>query len=655
MRTDLLHVLLRVSLRVCARVAPLAVVASLGSFAACEPDPGASPPPGAERGLAVLHSDYVSVSLSLVDPQDGTVLAANVLHSGARAPQLSTAFSGDVVQPSTVDPRGWVTLVDRYPNAVVTTYDPVAGVVVGQLSVATGFAANPYDVAFVGPDAPGRAFVTRFGHNPTPTAAAEDLDDGDDLLVVDVATGEDGAGRIVGRIPLAPHVPADVLPRPTQVAVAGGRVWVTLAALAEDFSHGAAGVVVGVGVGAGGLANEPGVDRVVPIAEGANCADLAVAPDGAALWVVCSGVFQEGAARQIARSGVARVDLSADPPAVDRWFAAADFAGAALAAEVAVDARGRVYVVASGDLAEGTPDRLLALDPESGVAAVVHEAGGAFTLGGLVLDVARGRLWLGDARPDAPRLRVFDVAEASQRLAFSVDADPAVGLPPRSIGWFGADAVAPGDGDPGGAGPPAAEGPTPDEVVSVSYGPGAGFGQDGMPDVVLGPPAGGGGAAGGTDVLSLGHGGEIILAFREVVIVDGPGADFRVYENVLVPARADARDAYAEVAIVSVSADGDDWRVFPYDYVPGGAHVVDRFVGFAGVTPGGDAFDLGAVGLTEARFVRIQDAGRAGGEDEPDTRRRDADGDFLDDPGNACCAGNNEGFDLDGVVALHWR
>jgi hypothetical protein len=31
------------------------------------------------------------------------------------------------------------------------------------------------------------------------------------------------------------------------------------------------------------------------------------------------------------------------------------------------------------------------------------------------------------------------------------------------------------------------------------------------------------------------------------------------------------------------------------------------------------------------------------------------DGEFLDDPGNLCCAGTNEGFDLDGVAAIHWR
>lgn len=661
--------------------AALAFAAALW-LAACETgDPAAGAPPALPAGLAVLHSDYVSASLSLVTPAEGSLAAANVLHSGSRAPRLSTALSGDVVLPSTADPRGWVTLVDRYPNAVITSYDPVAGGVVGQVAVGGGFAANPQDVAFL-PD--GRAYVSRFERNPTPAAAADGGGDGrdlgDDLLVVDMA-----AGAPLGRIPLAPHVPPDVLARPTQVALAGGRVWVALAALAPDFSHGAAGVVVGV---------DPArdvVDRVVPVPQGANCADLAVTPDGAALWVVCSGVFQEGAAAQRARSGLARIDLGAQPPAVDRWLPAETLtedggASAPLAAEVVVDGRGRPWVIAMGDLEDGTTDRLLVVDPTAGApraadgagvggaARTIHDAGAAFVLGGLLADPTRGRVWVADARPEAPRVLAFPADEraAATAPAFALDTGPAVGLPPRSLGWFGLAPDGAGGGDGGGAGGGGADvvdgadgsgtapaGRAPDRVVSVTYGAGAGFGQDRLPDVVLDRPGAGGGAAGGlagaTDVLSLGHGGAIVLAFDAVAVVDGEGPDLRVHENVIVAAGADPRDPYAEVAVVSVSADGQEWRTFPFDYAPAGAHVTERFVGFAGLSAAGDDFDLAAVGLAEARFVRIEDAGRAAADGAPDSRLRDADGEFLDDPGNACCAGTSEGFDLDRVTALRWR
>ena len=48
-----------------------------------------------------------------------------------------------MVLPSNLHPAGWVTLIDRFPNAVLTYYDAVAGAVVGQVSVATGFPSNP--------------------------------------------------------------------------------------------------------------------------------------------------------------------------------------------------------------------------------------------------------------------------------------------------------------------------------------------------------------------------------------------------------------------------------------------------------------------------------------------------------------------------------
>jgi hypothetical protein len=626
-----------------------ALAAVLALVAACESPAPSSPAGGAAAaGLAVLHSDYVSASLSLVDPAMGALLAENVLHSGSRAPRLSTALSGDVVLSSTFDPRGHVTLVDRYPNAVVTSFDPVTGAVVGQLPVGTGFAANPQDVAFL-PD--GRAYVPRFDANPAPTAAADDLDEGDDLLIVDLARG-----ARLGRIPLAAHVPEGVRARPTQVALAGGRVWVALAALAADFSRGAEGRVVGVDPA------RDAVDRVVSLPAGANCGDLALSPDGATLWVACSGVWQEGAAAQLARSGLARVDLAVDPPALAAWLPAASLAGAPLAAEVAVDGRGRPWVVAAGDLEAGTSDRLLVVAPGSGAAHVAHDAGEAFVLGGLLADPARGRVWAAEARPQAPRLLAFETTGAGAP-ALAVSAGPGVGLPPRGLAWFGAagpsgassaDAGG-GRADPDAGGEGAGDLRAPDRVVAATFGPGAGFGQDRLPDVVLDVPAEGGGVGAPTDVLSLGHGGSIVLAFDAVELVDGAGPDFRVHENVLVPAGAHPRDPYAEVAIVSVSADGEDWRTFPFDYVPAGAHVLDRFRGFAGLRPAGDAFDLAAVGLPAARFVRIEDAGRAARDGAPDTRRPDVDGEFLDDPGNLCCAGTNEGFDLDGVAAIHWR
>lgn len=179
-------------------------------------------------------------------------------------------------------------------------------------------------------------------------------------------------------------------------------------------------------------------------------------------------------------------------------------------------------------------------------------------------------------------------------------------------------------------------------VESFTPGEGAGFGQDALPDVVLGPPSGKGTRSGSLDVLSLGAAGEIVLGFGEREIVDETGADFIVFENAFWPGGEETQ-VYAELGEVSVSADGQTWLAFPCsrESDPEG-----HFPGCAGVTPslafdplsllpldpeqsGGDAFDLAEVGLDRARFVKIRD---------------------LE---TLAPAGNSSGFDLDAIGLTH--
>ena len=99
-------------------------------------------------------------------------------------------------------------------------------------------------------------------------------------------------------------------------------------------------------------------------------------------------------------------------------------------------------------------------------------------------------------------------------------------------------------------------------VLSYEPGPGAGFGQAKVPEIIYGPPIGGGTANGSQDVLTLGGGGEIAFGFGGNAIVDGPGADFIVFENPFDIA-GDPTDPYAEPGVVSVSEDGVTWVDFP--------------------------------------------------------------------------------------------
>jgi hypothetical protein len=155
-------------------------------------------------------------------------------------------------------------------------------------------------------------------------------------------------------------------------------------------------------------------------------------------------------------------------------------------------------------------------------------------------------------------------------------------------------------------------------VISISYGPGAGFGQSKMPGIIEGPPKGGGANQGSLDVLTLGNGGEIVLGFGENTIIDGPGLDFIVFENAF-DVGGDPTDPYSEIATVAVSEDGETWTEFPctataYPYGScAGWHPVYANPSDNQIDPtdpktaGGDAFDLADIGVTKARFVRITD------------------------------------------------
>ncbi len=169
------------------------------------------------------------------------------------------------------------------------------------------------------------------------------------------------------------------------------------------------------------------------------------------------------------------------------------------------------------------------------------------------------------------------------------------------------------------------------EIINFSPGSGAGFGQDQLPDVVLGPPQGAQSGRGATDVLSLGSFGSITLALAERVR-DAPDlAELVVFENPFIIAGTDT--VYAEWGAVAVSSDGENFVPFPCDTSTG--------TGCAGRTPvhktgnllerGGDHFDLSDVGLESVLYVRISDVGA---------------------PAPSFGSGA-DGFDLDGVGVFH--
>ena len=347
------------------------------------------------------------------------------------------------------------------------------------------------------------------------------------------------------------------------------------------------------------------VTKTLPVAM--NPQEMAVAPDGK-VHVLCSGMWGGNAGKVYIIDPYGDTDWT---PAVVDSILLGGYPG-----DIAVTSEGIAYVTDWGDEINGFLYSYAASTGE-----VFHDFSNPILVGRgamrLLCDEKTGDLYVSNFADDTVQrldsgigevLETFNFGDGAQDMAVMeqiLETDP----------WA-------------------------DEVVSFT--PGSDwtrFGENFFPDNVLGPPDPDPAltvyfsSAKPQEILSLGHGGEILLKFSDNVIVDGDGVDFTVFENPFF--FLGTEDPFIEAGVVSVSLDGLQFLPFPYD--------TTTFKGFAGVTPtmdsqhptdpqisGGDSFDLSDIGLPYIRFVKITDAGDI----------------FQEGP-------YNSDFDLDAVAAVH--
>ena len=375
-------------------------------------------------GIAVVNSDYMSTSISLIDPATGTLAADNVIHSGSRPPGLVSALSGDVMLAGSVPHDHALVLLDRYPNSVLTFLDPVSRQVRGQLPVSDGFPGNPHDVLFVDES---KAYVTRNQPNPSAKSDSVGIDRGDDVLIVDTETRE-----ITGRIGLTDLIdPGIGLARPDRMAAAKGLVWVTLNHLNADFTTAGPGRLAAI---------DPKTDELtcrVELSPLRNCQGLYALHRTGELAVVCSGSYFRSE-RQVAHSGVVVLDLSTTPPRETDLFAAADIDNRPLAAYMEHHEARWLFVISTGGFGSTEPDTLHAIDRDTDEITELYQTENGFTLGSMLVDRERDRLYLCDANPETPKVLIFDLSDPENgiELTGSFDPNPSVGLPPRVLGWY---------------------------------------------------------------------------------------------------------------------------------------------------------------------------------------------------------------------------
>jgi len=375
--------------------------------------------------VAILSSDYASTSVSLYTPRSGA-LSDGCAKSGVTSATLTQPLSGNVVLPTQAQTGGALVLLDG-TTSVLTFVDPATCAATAQLSVATGFKANPHDVVTLSST---KAYVTRYETNATPTADPADFDEGDDLLIVNPTLL-----TVAGRIPLAAYATPGLDGTPTQARpdralLAGGLVYVTLNSISPGFDA----------IGAGRVAIvDPTSDTVVGVIDLPNqkdCSGLTYLAATKKLYVACGGAYTD--ANEVAESALVEVDLSGPAPVVGRVVQAAALGSG-------TDTLNLFYAAVLGDTAfvgtlgaypatgfAGTPDAFYAVSLTTGTATKLA-SGDAGNLGSAFVDSATNRVFLPDAFAKAPLVHVFDVSGAAPAELPGFEPNPSTHLPPRSV------------------------------------------------------------------------------------------------------------------------------------------------------------------------------------------------------------------------------
>jgi hypothetical protein len=367
----------------------------------------AGPEAGATGGVVVVHSDYKTTLVSLVDPVTGMVAKDDCINSGSKPALLTATLSGDVVVPTQPQPSNDVVLIDR-TNSTLTWVAPKTCEVTRQVNVGEGKMGNPYDVL---PVSATKVYVPRYNA------------DASDLLVLDPTSG-----AITGHIDLKASTPTSdkpVLPNPSRGVVLNGKAYVVLSALAADSMSGAQGRVVVVDTAT------DTVSGTIDLTGLKNCGSIAALDK--ALVVACGGVF--GDPHQLDDSGVALVDLSMTPPSV-KVVASKTFGAALSSFDVAAASPSLVFAITGGDFTTMTPDQLWAFDFAGGAPRKVLDGKAAFTLSGLLVDPSHKKLYVADGDAKTPKTHIFDISNPAMINLWTSLTTSAGGLPPRYVAWY---------------------------------------------------------------------------------------------------------------------------------------------------------------------------------------------------------------------------
>lgn len=379
---------------------------------------------GAALGMAVINSDFKSTSVSLVDPNSGKLTQDDCIDSGSVTSTLSMALSGDVVLPSSTQVGDPLLLLDRM-NSALAWVAPGTCKVMRQISVGTGFYANPHDVVSL---SESKAYVTRFETNVSPGAMAND--GGDDILIIDPTTG-----AINGRIDLSSYA-TDVSgytieARPDRALFVDGKVYVSLGNMTQDFMTTGAGRVVVLDPSTNGVLG------TIELPMYKDCSQLDFISSSNTLVIGCGGDSSAALSDQVAQSAIVLVDISGATPVVKKSIGASATGGRPISSAFAVAGDNLIVAATYGDYMGPAVDALWALQLDSGKATKIADGDGSFVFGGVSWSAPNHLVYVTDAGTTNPTVRIFDVSNPSAvKARSSFVSNPKSGLPPRQIGWY---------------------------------------------------------------------------------------------------------------------------------------------------------------------------------------------------------------------------
>ena len=407
----------------------LSILVALATLACNAEEPpgstgGSNQAPGpCGRGLVVVGTDYQSTNVSLLG-FDGVVLSSSFVSSATAGAKVSAQLSGDVVLPSQSAVGAEIVLIDRYPASVLSWVRVQDAEIERQLSVRTGFAANPQDYLAISAN---KAYVTRLDSNPD--TGQEPFDGGADVLIVDPSLP-----AISARLDLAPAMqgePSEYFASPSRALLIDDTAFVLLQGYSKDFKSSAPSRVVRIDTAMDTIA------ETLVLSGLHGCAGLSLSPDGKQLAVICSGEFAGSSTPSPDKSGVVIVGLEGSLS--EQLRLSADFAQGPLGFAAAWVSDETLLVTAFGSLnragALARPDRVYEVSLVSGAAReILSSTDQAFSLGDVRCAPTCGACFVTDA--DRNVVHRFVVEQGSLASATRISVDTTIGLPPRVLGAF---------------------------------------------------------------------------------------------------------------------------------------------------------------------------------------------------------------------------